>query len=80
MPSGLRRPLLKEDNVLSMEKVWDLQLARLGRAKTDLGAVGAESIAALRKTLEIYPGDIDFGSGKRRAVAVAAVRLVILHR
>ena len=50
--------LLGEENSGSVEKRWDLHLARLSEVQVDLGSLDQSSIAALKKILQIYPRDM----------------------
>jgi hypothetical protein len=50
--------VLKEDESKSVEKRWELRLARLSKVQVELGAVDSDSILALKKILEIYPRDM----------------------
>ncbi len=50
--------VIKEDGAKSVEKKWELHLARLSKVQTELGAVDSDSILALKKILEIYPRDM----------------------
>jgi len=50
--------LFQEDTAKSVEKRWELYLARMSRVQTQLGAMNADAILALKKILEIYPRDM----------------------